>query len=116
MPLLTLETNLVLEDITKAKLASDASRLVAEQLGKPERYVMVRVQDRQVMQFAGDDAPTAYVELKSINLPEDGTKDLSAAICAFIERETTIPGERIYIEFANAPRHLWGMNGTTFEK
>jgi hypothetical protein len=75
---------------------------------------MVSLETEQSMLFAGDDAPCAYLELKSIGLPEGRTAELSASLCKFIHGELDIPQERIYIEFANAARHMWGWNGATF--
>ena len=91
-----------------------ASRLVAEQLGKPERYVMVALQVDVPMLFAGTDEPLAYAELKSIGLPIGATEELSAAICHLLQETLAVPQERIYIEFADAPRRMWGWNGGTF--
>ena len=66
------------------------------------------------MSFAGSDAPTAYLELKSIGLPSSQTKQLSQALCELIDSELTISKDRVYIEFADAPRAMWGWNGSTF--
>jgi len=114
MPYLLIQTNRDLDDDARGGLMERASRLVAERLGKPERYVMVAVHAPVPMLFAGSDAPAAYVELKSIGLPADGTAALSAAVCGLLEEALTVPRDRIYIEFADAPRHLWGWNGGTF--
>ena len=114
MPLLQIHTNQPLNTDTQSALLRQASALVAEQLGKPERYVMVRVTGDQAMLFAGSDAPLAYLELKSIGLPADATPALSAALCSLIGDRLDIPQDRIYIEFSDAERHLWGWDGRTF--
>jgi len=66
------------------------------------------------MVFDGSDMPLAYLELKSINLPEDSTSKLSQALCNLVSDSLGISIDRIYIEFANAQRYLWGWNGATF--
>jgi phenylpyruvate tautomerase len=114
MPLLSIETNQTADDATIARLIRTASRVVAEQLGKPERYVMVRFNHNPDMLFAGEDAALAYLELKSIGLSEAETGELSARLCGFMEEELKVPRDRVYIEFASAPRKLWGWNGGTF--
>jgi len=114
MPLLSIETNQTADDPTIAHLLKTASRAVAEQLDKPERYVMVRFQRNPDMLFAGEDAPLAYLEMKSIGLSESATGELSALLCQLVEQELKVPRDRIYIEFASAPRKLWGWNGGTF--
>ena len=66
------------------------------------------------MAFAGSEAPAAYLELKSIGLPGERTGELSKALCEMIHDEFGINPERIYIEFSDAPCHMWGWNGATF--
>ena len=114
MPYLTIQSNREPDAAAARDLMARASKLVAEQLGKSENYVMVALDPPRPMLFAGDDAPAAYLELKSIGLPESKTQDLSAALCALVEEVLGIAGERIYIEFADAPRNMWGWNGRTF--
>jgi len=114
MPFLRVQINTELATPRAKALAAQASALVAEQLGKPERYVMTSVEHNPAMQFAGTDAPLAYLELKSIGLPESDTADASRALCQLVARETGIDPERIYIEFTDAPRKMWGWNNGTF--
>lgn len=114
MPYLKLQTNVAVPAETRDDLLGQASRATAQALGKPERYVMVALEDRVAMSFAGDTAPLAYLELKSIGLPRERTRELSATLCVLVEETLGIPRERVYIEFADAPRALWGWNGATF--
>jgi phenylpyruvate tautomerase PptA (4-oxalocrotonate tautomerase family) len=64
---------------------------------------------------AGNRDPLAYLELKSIGLPAQRTKEFSALLCDLVSRELDIPPDRVYIEFSDAPRAMWGWNGGTFE-
>ena len=114
MPFLRIQTNHPLSEADARSLAGSSSAVVAEQLGKPERYVMTSVETNPAMLFAGNDAPLAYLELKSIGLPESITADLSKALCELVSSATGIAPDRIYIEFADAPRKMWGWNGGTF--
>jgi len=114
MPYLRIQTNIALESTAQKDLLETASARVAQALSKPERYVMVALEAGTAMAFAGSDTPLAYLELKSIGLPPESTADLSHELCALIESALGIPGERVYIEFTDAPRHLWGWNGGTF--
>lgn len=114
MPLLSVTTNAPIEAEHKSELLKTLSSLVAEQLGKPERYVMVQLQHNQDMLFAGSAEPLAYLEMKSIGLPQDETKNLSAALTTAVTSHLNIPADRIYVEFADAQRHMWGWNGGTF--
>ena len=114
MPYLKIQTNQTLDKDAQQALLKKASATVAAQLGKPENYVMVTLQVGQAMLFAGTDDPLAYLELKSIGLPETATKDLSDNLCTLIAQELDIEKNRTYIEFADAQRHMWGWNGGTF--
>ncbi len=111
MPLLRIQSNAA---ASGQGLASAASAAIAAMLGKPERYVMVSVEHNPNMCFAASDAPLAYLELKSIGLPGNRTREFSAALAGLVEEHLGIPAERVYIEFANAERHLWGWNADTF--
>jgi phenylpyruvate tautomerase len=114
MPLLKIQTNQRLAESAAKSLASKASARVAELLGKPEAYVMVSVEAGANMLFSGTDEPLAYLELKSIGLPQSITAPASRALCDLVAGETGVATNRIYIEFTDAPRHLWGWNGGTF--
>jgi len=114
MPFLRIQTNTGLPETAAKDLGARASALVAKQLCKPERYVMVSVEINPAMQFAGSTDPLAYLELKSIGLPESSTGELSRALCELVSSETGTNPERIYIEFADAERKMWGWNSSTF--
>jgi len=114
MPLLTLETNVSISETSG--LVKQLSQTVAETLGKPERYVMVSLRENHNMLFAGSSDPLAYLELKSIGLPEERTTEISALLCTLVSGNLGISSDRIYIEFANAERHMWGWNKATFAR
>jgi len=112
MPLLEINTNTSIDNI--AQIAEQASTLTAEMLGKPESYVMVRIQAEQTLTFAGTDEPAAHVKLKSLGLPEAKTPEFSAKLCDFLSSQLAISSARIYIEFASPERHMWGWDNGTF--
>jgi phenylpyruvate tautomerase PptA (4-oxalocrotonate tautomerase family) len=114
MPYLLIRTNRPVPQSRQQPLLARCSANVAEALGKPERYVMVSLETEAAMLFGDDDSPCAYLELKSIGLPQERTAELSAILCELIGKELDIPSERIYIEFADAARHMWGWNDATF--
>ncbi|WP_456418124.1 phenylpyruvate tautomerase MIF-related protein [Thiolapillus sp.] len=114
MPLLTLTTNQLLSPAQKSALPAALSAETARLLGKPESYVMVIVQDKQMMTMGGAADAAAYLQLKSLGLPEGDTEALSAALCDLVSSTLDIPADRIYIEFSSPARHLWGWNRSTF--
>jgi phenylpyruvate tautomerase PptA (4-oxalocrotonate tautomerase family) len=116
MPLLRIQTNVEVPAASRGALLKQASEAVADALGKPERYVMVSLEHNPDMLFAGDGTSLAYLELKSIGLPEGRTAELSERLCRMMDDHLGVPVDRTYIEFADAQRHMWGWNGGTFER
>ena len=114
MPYLLVQTNVSVDTKNKTALLKSLSSTTATALGKPESYVMVALEDSTSMIFAGSDAPLAYLELKSIGLPEDKTTELSSTLCSAINEALNIDTNRIYIEFADAARSMWGWDSRTF--
>lgn len=112
MPVLSITTNSGPQG--SPEILARMSTAVAGMLGKPESYVMLLLQQQRHMLFAGSDAPLAYVELKSIALPVERTTEFSARLCELISTELAIPQERIYIEFSDLQRRLFGWDARTF--
>ena len=114
MPYLLIQTNCTPAGAAQAALIRQASKQLAAWLGKPEQYVMVTLQPGSAMLFDGNDAPCAYLELKSIGLTESELPGLAANLCRHIGDALGIGAERIYIEFSAAEPQWWGWNATTF--
>ncbi len=114
MPTLRILTNAEVPPDARTELLAQASRAVAEMLGKPESYVLVILEPGRELLFAGTSAPAAYLELKSLGLAETATPEYSSTLCALLTDTLGIPADRVYIEFANPPRHMFGWNGGTF--
>ena len=91
------------------------SELLAKGVGKSEDYVMTRISSDEAISFARSTEPAAYVEVKNIGtMSPDQTASLSESICGAIATHANVPGDRVYIEFSDAQRHLWGWNGRNF--
>ena len=114
MPYLKISTNKAIDDNSEKDIALEASSLVATILNKPESYVMTEINSGVSMTFGGSTEPLAYLELKSIGLPEEQTATFSGSLCAFIYERLGITPDRIYLEFSDAQRNMWGWNGSTF--
>jgi phenylpyruvate tautomerase len=114
VPYLSIQTNVELPEAKRDALLKAASRLLAEQLGKPEEYVMAAIGPESQMILAGSSAPTAFLSVKSIGLPDGNLKPLSAALCKLLMAHAGIPADRIYIEFMDVKAKYWGYDGGTF--
>ena len=75
---------------------------------------MVSIEPGQQMMFSGNDDPTAFVQLKSIGLAIDSCADFSSRICQFLAGELGIAADRVYIDFTDLERNMFGWNGKTF--
>ena len=112
MPVLKIQTNA--EIAGKEKFMKDATALLSRVLHKPPQYIMILPESGMEMLFGEKTDPAAFVELKSIGLPEDETAEISAELCSFLENRLGVPQNRMYIEFSNAEGHMFGWNGGTF--
>ncbi|QIK38845.1 hypothetical protein GWK36_13625 [Caldichromatium japonicum] len=114
MPTLRLLTNVEIAAEDHPLVMAELSQRLAELLGKPESYVMLILEPGRNLLFAGTAAPAAYLELKSLGLAETQTSELSRRLCEWLEARLAIPANRVYIEFANPPRQMFGWNKGTF--
>lgn len=114
MPLLKITSSKPFPAGERQQVLGQLSEAVARMLDKPESYVMVIFEHNEEMMLGGTDEPLAYLELKSIGLPESATTDISKYLCALVESILGIPGNRVYIEFSDIPRIMWGWNSKTF--
>ena len=116
MPLLNLFSSAKQPDeAALTQILKSLSGLLAHELGKPERYVMVGLTPRLEMSFAGSREPACYAELKNVGqMSRDKVERLSELLCDAIAKALSLPRDRIYIEFTNADGALWGFDGGTF--
>jgi len=114
MPFLELRTNKQLSAERKQHVMKDLTALLAKDLNKPGRVIMINCRDNQDLMFGGSSDPLAFIELRSINLPEDQTVRLSQSLSSFIKNNLDIPEDRLFINFRSFERHMWGYNGSTF--
>nr|VFK54216.1 MAG: Macrophage migration inhibitory factor (MIF) [Candidatus Kentron sp. TUN]VFK56186.1 MAG: Macrophage migration inhibitory factor (MIF) [Candidatus Kentron sp. TUN]VFK56321.1 MAG: Macrophage migration inhibitory factor (MIF) [Candidatus Kentron sp. TUN] len=114
MPYLKIESNISVDNAKKRSALAKISTTVAEQLGKPTRYMMAAIETDRTMIFSDSDEPLAFVELKGLGLSELRAATLSGTLCQLLLTEFGIPQDRVYIVFSDIPRAMWGWNGGTF--
>jgi phenylpyruvate tautomerase len=116
MPLIKVQTSVKSpsSDTIETLLKSLSSKL-AKHFSKPESYVMTSFEPEVKMTFGGTFEPVCYIEIKNIGrMSPDLTKAMSQDFCQIIQEHLDVPKNRIYIEFADAERAMWGWNGGTF--
>ncbi|MBE6452582.1 MAG: hypothetical protein E7012_03740 [Alphaproteobacteria bacterium] len=102
MPFLTVYSNTEIKD---EKIVQDAAELVAKQLGKPIRYVVVNVINNENMAFEGSvKNKGALVEMQSIGF---GDKDV------LVKSLTDLLVERLQVERGLVNIHLTDMPAST---
>ena len=114
MPYFSIETNLSIDQASIQRLLKKTSAFIADLLGKPESYVMISLQPDTPLTFSGSEAPAAFVRLKSIGLPQDRCPEMSEKICRLIEQDLGVPQDRVFIDFKDLARSMFGWNGKTF--
>ncbi len=114
MPYLSILTNARVADVRHSELLAAASRVVASQLSKPENYVMVGIARGQRLAFAGSEEPAAFLELRSIGLPDAKRGSLCTELTDLIAEFCGIARDRIFLVMVDVDAKLWGHDGKTF--
>jgi phenylpyruvate tautomerase PptA (4-oxalocrotonate tautomerase family) len=114
MPLLKLETTVVLSEDKRRALLVSLSKAVAETIGKPEQYVLVTA-SQAAMVMSGKPGDSAFVDISSIGgLSDDVNPRLSQQICKLLGDSLGISPDRVYLNFTDVDAGNWGWNGSTF--
>ena len=114
MPLLKLETTVVLSEDERKVLLAALSKTVAETIGKPEQYVMVAA-SQAAMLMSGNPGDAAFVDVRGIGgLTGDVNRKLTLQVCKLLAASLGIPQDRIYLNFTDVEAANWGWNGNTF--
>ncbi len=114
MPLLKLETTVVLTEEKRQALLAALSKAIGEIIGKPQQYVMVTA-SQSAMMMSGASGDAAFVDVRSIGgLSGEVNRKLSRKVCQLLNESLGIPPNRIYLNFTDVPASDWGWNGNTF--
>jgi phenylpyruvate tautomerase PptA (4-oxalocrotonate tautomerase family) len=114
IPLLKLETTVVLTEDQRQALLASLSKIVAETIGKPQQYVMVTA-SQAAIQMSGSPGDAAFVDVLSIGgLTGVVNRKLSQKVCQLLHDSLGIPPNRIYLNFTDVQASHWGWNGSTF--
>jgi phenylpyruvate tautomerase len=115
MPLLKLETTVVLSAEKRNTLLAALSKTVAQTVAKPEQYVMVTLSSATML-MSGTAGDAAFVDIRSIGgLSDEVNRKLAQQICKLLENSLNISPDRIYLNFTDIKAAQWGWNGSTFD-
>jgi phenylpyruvate tautomerase PptA (4-oxalocrotonate tautomerase family) len=114
VPLLKLETTVVLSGEKQRNLLPSLSKLVAATIGKPEQYVMVTYTHAAIL-MSGKEGDAALVEVRSIGgMSDDVNRKLARQVCQWLKDSLGISPDRVYLNFTEFAGGDWGWNGGTF--
>ena len=114
MPLLKLETTVVLSEDKRKSLLASLSKAVADATGKPEQYVMVTISQAAIV-MSGKSGDAAFVDIRGIGgLSGEVNRKLSQQVCKLLTDSVGVPADRIYLNFTEIDAGNWGWNGSTF--
>ncbi len=117
MPLLQFKSNIPnISEKSLDEIHHLYGQILADELGKSIQYVMVSLDFEKSLSFSGDAVqPCAYIEVKNVGtLSPDTTTKISKRLTDLCLDYFKIEPSRVYIEFQESERHLWGWNGSTF--
>lgn len=118
MPLAKIYTTEDFELSDFDKVSKSISGILSSVLKKSEDYIMCVYPKSHYQSFANNSLdPSIYVEIKNVGvLSPEVTSELTEKLTSILIENTEAPASRIYIEFQNSERHMWGWNGKTFHK
>ena len=110
MPLVRIQTNAQLQKNEETALATSATTVVAEVLGKPESVTMAVVETGLSMTFGGTPEPTALFEVEGIELGGEPAEGLCQGLSDLAEEKLGVPASRTFVKLGNVPRGYWAGN------
>ena len=83
-------------------------------LHKPECYLMVGIEDRYDLYFAGTKLEAgAYIAISAFGEPKSSDcEKMTAVVCKLLKEELGINGTSVYITYQGIEN--WGYNGNNF--
>jgi len=114
MPYLLIKTNHQISEHEQSALLADALKIVATNLAKPEKYVMVGYEPIPALIFDGNPDPAVFLDLRSIGIPESARKTIAGALAKCMVEHLGISADRIYLVMTDVPAKHWGQGEATF--
>ena len=114
MPLLIIRSAAKIDDTAVSSMLAASSAKLAALLAQPEDYVMTLFDRANGMTMAGTAEPCCLVEVRSVvNLRSDQTRAVAQAFCLMLGGHLGVPPNRIFLNFTDFSKTMWGFNGST---
>ncbi len=114
MPLLQITTNQEVARPNAEALTTEAGKIVAQTIGKPESVMMASLQPQACLAFGGTFEPAALFEIEGIELPAEFAETLSSQLSDLAEENLKVPASRVFVKLTNVPRGNWAGNRRVF--
>lgn len=113
MPYIEAKITLPLSDSQKEDLKCGFGETMSL-IGKPEAFLMVNIEDKKDLWFAGEKLEKgAYVSLSLLgNSTSENYQKVTKAICLLLSEKLGIDPDKIYVTYH--PVSDWGWNGSNF--
>ncbi|KAH9736773.1 LS1-like protein [Citrus sinensis] len=99
MPCLYISTNVSLDGVDVDPIFADATRAVAQIIGRPEHLVMVILKGSVAISFNGNKEPAAYAEIVSMGgINREVKRKLIATIGFILQARLCIRKERFFLK------------------
>ncbi len=113
MPYISTKTNVTISKDKEIALKTAFGKAIEKIPGKTENWLMLDFYDSQRMWLAGDNTPTAMLEVELFGSASDSAYDaLTAELTDIVSSELSIEPSRIYIKYEEIDH--WGWNGNNF--
>lgn len=114
MPLMTIRSAAKIDDDAVSPMLSACSAKLAELLTQPEAYVMTLFERATGMTMAGTANPCCLVEIRSVvPFTSDQTRAMARTFCPMLAEYLGVPPNRIFLNFTDFAKNMWGFNGST---
>jgi phenylpyruvate tautomerase len=114
MPYLNIQTNVSPVERVRGELLREATALVSQFLGKPEKFTMGAFSGPIGMVFDQNDEAAAFVEVKGLELTAEKVEALAGPLAELVGERLGVESDRIYVVFTDVPRGMWAWDGRLF--
>ncbi|KVI11194.1 macrophage migration inhibitory factor homolog [Cynara cardunculus var. scolymus] len=99
MPCVQISTNVCLDGVDTDSIFSEATKAVAEIIGRPEKFVMVILKGSVAISFERNKEPAAYAEIISMGgITSETKKKLIFQLGTILLEKLSIPRTRFFVK------------------
>ena len=113
MPFINIKTNVTVSKEKSEQIKSSLGKSISLLPGKSETWLMIEIEQSQLMYFQGSNNPCAMVKVDIYgSSSKDNYNKLASAITSLLNEELDINSDRIYVRFEEVSN--WSYSGSLF--